>query len=74
MYILLARLTAPSSIFPICPTVNTDAIVREYCRRNVNTRGPEYFAMTFVSRCHVVRILPEMTACSHFALTFSMES
>ena len=69
--VILAKLTAPSSTLPKCPTVNILATVREYCSTNVTTKGLEYLHNVFASRRHVVLIFPEATAASHCAFSRS---
>jgi len=47
-----ASKTAPSSILPRWPTVKTEAIGREYCRRKARTKGQEMRAKVMDSWRH----------------------
>jgi hypothetical protein len=66
--LLLAKLTAPSSILPICPTVKILATGSEYCSINVKINGAEDLVNTFASLGHVVVIFPAATASFHVFL------
>src|ERR1051325_427284 len=72
--VILARLTAPSSVLPICPTVKILATGKLYCSKKVRMSGAELFVKTFASRCQLVLIFPAATASFHFLLIVFGES
>jgi hypothetical protein len=47
--VIVARLTAPSSSVPMCPTTKSVTRLNEYCRRYVIINGIEFFASSLAS-------------------------
>jgi hypothetical protein len=52
--VMVAKLTAPSSSVPICPTTNNVTRLKLYCNRYVTINGMEYLANNLASLPAVV--------------------